>query len=116
MQKESLEKLAEELQVDLDSRVTRRIFAEGRGPNSVDEAYQLQRALRAVRENRGEKVVGFKIGFTSATIRKRGGKTMGLSDSVHGYLWDSESHHNGSEIDYRRLGIEGELGVRYRAW
>ena len=112
MLKESLEILAEELQADLDSRVTRRIFAEGRGPNSVDEAYQLQRALRAFRENRGEKVVGFKIGFTSAAIRKRGGEAMGLSDSVHGYLWDSESHHNGSKIDYRRLGIEGELGVR----
>jgi len=112
MMKESLEILAVELQEDLDSRASRRIFAEGRGPNSLDEAYQLQRALRVIRENRGEKVVGFKIGFTSPAIRKRGAKTMGLSDSVHGYLWDSESHDNGSKIDYRRLGIEGELGVR----
>ena len=88
MLKKSLETLAEELQADLDSRVTRRIFAEGRGPNSVDEAYQLQRALRTIRENRGEKVVGFKIGFTSAAIRRRGGgEAIGLSDSVHGYLW-----------------------------
>ncbi len=62
MLKESLETLAEELQEDLDTRVTRRIFAEGLGPNSIEEAYQLQRALRAIRENRGEKVVGFKIG------------------------------------------------------
>ena len=37
---------------------------------------------------------------------------MGLTESVHGYLWNTESHENGSKVDYRRLGIEGELGVR----
>ncbi len=37
---------------------------------------------------------------------------MGLSESVHGYLWDSESHKDGSEVDYRRLAIEAELGVK----
>ena len=37
---------------------------------------------------------------------------MGLSESVHGYLWDSESFKNGSKIDYRRLAIEAELGVK----
>ena len=108
MLKKSLETLAEELQADLDSRVTRRIFAEGRGPNSVDEAYQLQRALRTIRENRGEKVVGFKIGFTSAAIRRRGGVRLSdyriLCMVIYG---GPESHHNGSKIDYRRLGIEG---------
>ena len=85
---------------------------ESDGPNSVDEAYQLQRALRTFRENRGEKVVGFKIGYTSAAVRRRGAKIMGLTESVHGYLWNTESHENGSKVDYRRLGIEGELGVR----
>ena len=78
----------------------------------MDEAYQLQRALRAVREARGEKVVGFKIGYTSATVRKSGAMVLGLSESVHGYLWDSESHFDRATIDHRRLGIEGELGVR----
>lgn len=103
--------LALELQEDLDRRGVRRVFAEGRGPNSVAEAYRLQRALRRVREARGEKVVGFKIGYTSATVRKSGAKIMGLSESVHGYLWESESHRDGATIDHRRLGIEGELAV-----
>ena len=109
---ELLRSLASELQQDLDARSTRRLFAESRGPNSIDEAYQLQRALREFRETRGEKVVGFKVGYTSATVRKKGAKVMGLSESVHGYLWDSESYKNGCAIDHRRLAIEAELGVK----
>ena len=112
MTKQSFEVLASELQKDLDTRSARRVFVERRGPNSIDEAYRLQRALRAFRETRGEEVIGFKIGYTSAAIRERGIGTMGLSQSVHGYLWNSESYVNGAEIDFRRLGIEGELGVK----
>ena len=48
----------------MDKRAIRRIFSEGRGPNSVDEAYRLQRALRSIREARGERVVGFKVGLS----------------------------------------------------
>ena len=42
------------------------------------ESYQLQRALRKFRESRGERVIGFKIGYTSATVRKNSAKVMGL--------------------------------------
>ena len=72
------DQLAQELQEDLDARSERRVFAEGRGPNSVAESYQLQRALRKFRESRGERVIGFKIGYTSATVRKNSAKVMGL--------------------------------------
>ena len=37
---------------------------------------------------------------------------MGLTESVHGYLWDSESYKNATVVDHRRLAIEGELGVK----
>ena len=59
MTKQSFEVLASELQKDLDTRSARRVFVERRGPNSIDEAYRLQRALRAFRETRGEEVIGF---------------------------------------------------------
>jgi hypothetical protein len=36
---------------------------------------------------------------------------MGLKESVHGYLWHTEAHPNGAEVDHQRLGIEGELAV-----
>lgn len=107
----NIDDTAGELQEDLDNRVRRRVFAEGRGPSDVDEAYRLQRALRRVREARGEKVVGFKIGMTSAAMRKNASTVMGLSESVHGYLWDTEAYPSGATIDQRRLGIEGELAV-----
>jgi len=64
-----------------------------------------------VREARGEKVVGFKIGYTSPSVRKAGFRTMGIDHSVHGYLWDTEQRPSGAHIDHRRFGIEGELAV-----
>lgn len=108
---EDLELLARELQEDLDARSERQVFAGSRGPANVAEAYQLQRALRAFRESRGETVVGFKIGYTSPTVRRNSQKFMGLNESVHGYLWDTEAHASGATVDHRRLGIEGELAV-----
>ncbi len=103
--------IAKELQLDLDARRRRKVFAESRGPKSIEEAYALQRALRKFRESRGEKVIGFKIGFTSAGVRRNAKEIMGLDESVHGYLWDTESFANSSIVDSRRLGIEGELMI-----
>ena len=104
--------VAQELQHDLDERSKRRIFSEGRGPKSIEEAYKLQRALRSVREARGEKVIGFKVGYTSKGVRGNLEGIMGLTESVHGYLWDSESYKSATVVDHRRLAIEGELGVK----
>ncbi len=103
--------IARELQLDLDARRRRKVFAESRGPQNIEEAYALQRALRKFRESRGEKVIGFKIGFTSSGVRRDAKKIMGLDESVHGYLWDTESFANTSIVDSRRLGIEGELMI-----
>lgn len=77
---------------------------------SVDRAYTLQRAFKALREERGEKTIGFKVGCTSDEIRR----ALGITESVHGYLWKSEQLSSGAELQhsrYRRLGIEGELGI-----
>ncbi|MEM7077119.1 MAG: hypothetical protein AAF513_00700 [Pseudomonadota bacterium] len=64
-----------------------------------------------MREARGERVVGFKIGFTSPTVRTNAATLMGLDESVHGYLWEREAYLNGAEVAHARLGIEGELAV-----
>ena len=56
-------------------------------------------------------VVGFKVGCTSAAIRTQ----LGLKESVHGYLWDSEQHQSGCVLSSRKfygIAIEGELAVR----
>ena len=102
---------AKELQLDLDERRRRKVFAESRGPKSIEEAYALQRALRKFRESRGEKVIGFKIGLTSVRVRRNAKKIMGLDESFHGYLWNTESFANSSIVDSRRIGLEGELVI-----
>ena len=73
----NLQALARELQSDMDARVVRRVFAESRGPATVADAYAQQRALRDVRLARGEEIAGFKIGYTSPSVRKGGFATMG---------------------------------------
>ena len=107
----ALEAMAAELQRDMDARRSRQLFVDAQGPATVPEAYAQQRALRAFREGRGEGVVGFKIGYTSAAVRKGGFATMGIDHSVHGYLWDTEQKPTGVTVDHRRFGIEGELAV-----
>ena len=77
---------------------------------NLDNAYALQRRFRDLRCQRGEKVVGFKVGCTSPKIRIK----LDIEESVYGHLWDVEQMQssvtlNGSK--YRQLGIEGELGV-----
>ena len=102
---------AADLQRDLDARRPRQLFVAGRGPRTVREAYALQRAVRSFREARGEIVVGFKVGFTSPTIRAQLVGLMGIDHSVHGYLWDTEQKRSGATVDHRRFGVEGELAV-----
>ena len=104
--------IAPEIPDDLDARATQRVFADGPGPNTVFEAFGLQRAIRSLRNPRGESVMGFKIGYTSQSIRRNLVAVMGPQESVNGCLWDSESYQNNATIDHRRLAIEGELGVK----
>lgn len=85
-------------------------FTECVDPSCLDDAYELQRLVKSLRIRRGEKPIGFKIGCTSPEIRV----ALGMKDSIHGYLWDSEQYRNNAVLydsQFRRLGIEGELGV-----
>jgi 2-keto-4-pentenoate hydratase len=94
---------------DFDSLGTFR-FIKKRGTRILDDAYALQRGFKALREARGEKVIGYKAGCTGPKIRA----SLGIKESVHGYLWAGEQVENGavlSEAQFRRLGIEGELGI-----
>ena len=52
------------------------------------------------------------MGYTSKGVRENLEGIMGLTESVHGYLWDSESYESDTVVDHRRLAIEGELGVK----
>lgn len=56
-----------------------------RGPADVAAAYQDALALRALRLARGERPVGYKIGFTNRTIRQR----YGVFGPIWGPVWNT---------------------------
>ncbi|MEJ1157852.1 2-keto-4-pentenoate hydratase [Prosthecomicrobium sp. N25] len=51
----------------------------------LDAAYRVTAAVRALREARGERVVGRKIGFTNRTIWAE----YGVYAPIWGYVWDT---------------------------
>lgn len=85
------------------------MFAEG-VVLDVAEAYELQSAVAQLRCDRGERVIGYKVGCTSPTIREQ----LGIDHCVIGQLFDSEQYDSGSKLSRERfanLAIEGELAV-----
>lgn len=56
-----------------------------RQPLSMDDAYRVTPKVRQLREARGERVVGRKIGFTNRTIWDE----FGVDGPIWGYVYDS---------------------------
>ncbi len=61
---------------------------------TIAEAYRIQQAGMARRQARGERIVGLKMGFTSAAKMLQ----MGVSDQITGWLTDAMQHPNGASI------------------
>ncbi len=94
---------------DYDAHNPGSMFAEGVVLN-VAQGYELQAAVAQLRRRRGERIVGYKVGCTSPTIRAQ----LGIDHCVSGRLYDSERHPSGavlSRSEYANLAIEGELAV-----
>ena len=94
---------------DYDAHNPGSLFAEGIVLN-VAQGYALQAAVAELRRRRGERIVGYKVGCTSPTIRAQ----LGIDHRVTGRLYDSERHPSGavlSRTQYANLAIEGELAV-----
>ncbi|MFT5328425.1 MAG: 2-keto-4-pentenoate hydratase [Planctomycetaceae bacterium] len=94
---------------DYDAHSPGSIFGEG-VVLSVAQGYDLQAAVARLRCERGERIIGYKVGCTSPTIRSQ----LGIDHCVTGRLYDSERHSTGSELSrqtFANLAIEGELAV-----
>ncbi|HTP71104.1 MAG TPA: hydratase [Burkholderiaceae bacterium] len=63
--------------------------AAGSAIDDIDAAYQAALAVRALRIARGEKPVGFKIGFTNRTIWER----YRVFAPIWGTVWNTTLHH-----------------------
>lgn len=78
---------------------------------STAEAYQIQAAVSRLREQRGEALIGYKVGCVSPPLRE----SMGIYHPVMGRLFASEQWPCATHLQasgFAQPAIEGELAVR----
>ncbi len=81
---------------------------------SIEEAYEVQDKVAAGRTARGEQVVGYKVGCTSAAIRQQ----FGLDEPIFGRLFVPHTRQCGEELDWKAFAncaIEPEMVIRTRS-
>lgn len=89
-------------------------ITQGGDEISLDQAYAIQSASIARRLERGERMVGVKMGFTSEAKMIQ----MGLKDQIWGRLTDAMQAPAGSMLDRGRFihpRVEPEVAVRLAA-
>jgi 2-keto-4-pentenoate hydratase len=75
-----------------------------------EDALIIQSNVAKLRKNRGEEIIGYKIGCVSKDTQKK----MGFSHPACGYLWKSELYASGVKLikkDYTNPAMEAEFGV-----
>jgi 2-oxo-3-hexenedioate decarboxylase len=68
-------------------------------PFSVEDAYRIQRASIALRNARGERTIGIKLGFTSRAKMIQ----MGVDSLIWGWLTDAMLEEEGAPVDLSRF-------------
>lgn len=75
---------------------------------TYEDAYDIQWTARAAKEARGHKIVGMKMGLTSAAKMKQ----MGVENPCYGYLADYFAYGDGAQIPFDELvhpKVEAEI-------
>jgi 2-keto-4-pentenoate hydratase len=108
-----LKELARRMLADFDALTPGRMFAEP-CDLSVPVAYALQAEIAGLREQRGEMVIGYKVGCTSPAMQRQ----LGLAEPIFARIFDTGRFPSESVLSHRRfanLAVEGELAVRLGA-
>ena len=98
------------LLADFDARTPWRSFVPPDGL-TLERAYDLQGEVARLREDRGERIIGYKIGCTSRAIQDQ----LGIHEPIFGRIFDTGCIPAGSRVghaSYANLAIEGELAIR----
>ena len=77
---------------------------------SNNDALLIQSKISKLRIDRGEEVMGYKIGCVSKDTQKK----MGFTQPAWGTLWKSELYKSGVELnkkDYSNPAMEAEFGI-----
>ncbi|MFD9426562.1 MULTISPECIES: 2-keto-4-pentenoate hydratase [unclassified Streptomyces] len=85
--------------LDSAARDRRPLPGGGSGLKDTEEAYAVQEALIGLRLARGERLTGFKLGFTSLAKMRQ----MGVTDLIHGRLTDRMEIADGGRLDVSGL-------------
>ena len=104
------QELAQSMLADFDGRTPGRCAREP-VKLTVAEAYEIQSEIARLRDERGEKIIGYKVGCTSKTIQTQ----LGVAEPIFGRLFASECHSSGVHLSAARfanLAIEGEIAVQ----
>jgi 2-keto-4-pentenoate hydratase len=101
---------ARRLLADFDSLTPWRTFVP---PDrlTLEEAYALQGEVAGLRQERGDRIVGYKIGCTSRAIQDQ----LGIHQAIFGRVFEKGCFKAGSRLDHARfanLAVEGELAMR----
>ena len=107
---DELHELATRQLADFDARTPNRMFSEPFELTTA-QAYELQEEVVRLRERRGEKCIGYKVGCTSAAIQQQ----LGISEPIFGRIFETGCHAAGVRLscgDYANPAVEGEFAVR----
>lgn len=77
----------------------------------LQQAYELQGAVSALRVADGDRVVGYKVGCTGPGTTAQ----FGMAGPIRGYLYESEVRRTGVSLavsDFAQLAVEGEMAIR----
>ncbi len=108
---ETLRELAKRQLRDYDSHRPGSVFEDPGFALTIPDAYALQFEVARLREARGERIAGFKIGCVSPTLQAQ----LGIREPVFGHIFSTELHRSGATLDpahYDGLAVEGEFAVR----
>jgi 2-keto-4-pentenoate hydratase len=110
MSRDELAIWARHLLADFDSLRPWRSFVP---PDELtpEQAYALQGEVARLREERGERIIGYKIGCTSRAVQDQ----LGIREPIFGRVFDTNCFPAASRLGHARfanLAIEGELAIR----
>jgi 2-keto-4-pentenoate hydratase len=78
---------------------------------TIPGAYELQDEVARLREGRGERLIGYKIGCVSRVIQQQ----LGIDQPIFGRIFDTGCFRSGVRLSHSRyvnLAVEGELAIR----
>ena len=107
--KKELDLFSNKILEDYDAKNPSSIFKE-KIKITNEDALIIQSNIANLRKNRGEKIIGYKIGCVLKDTQKK----MGFTQPACGYLWKSELYESGVTLrkkDYTNPAMEAEFGV-----